>query len=110
MTDVVRLGQNLCVGRHEIALLDKGRSKCEGRWNAPGQVDDLSRAEFAPAKPVRPGPKPRLSDGEVLTLVVLAQWQRGRSERERFPCRSQQSPCLPGSTSSRRSSISTPRR
>jgi hypothetical protein len=44
-------------------------------------VDDLYRAEFAPAKPVRPGPKPELSDGEVLTLMALAQWQRGRSER-----------------------------
>ena len=44
-------------------------------------VDDLYRAEFAAGKPVRPGPKPALSDGEVLTLMVLAQWQRGRSER-----------------------------
>src|SRR5439155_21186115 len=44
-------------------------------------VDDLYRAEFAPAKPVRPGPRPRLSDGEVLALAILAQWQRGRSER-----------------------------
>src|SRR5688572_30609540 len=44
-------------------------------------VDDLYRSEFARAKPARPGPRPRLSDGEVLTLAVLAQWQRGRSER-----------------------------
>jgi hypothetical protein len=44
-------------------------------------VDDLYRAEFAPAKPVRPGHRPELSDSEVLTLTALAQWQRGRSER-----------------------------
>src|SRR5438046_9441864 len=44
-------------------------------------VDDLYRTEFAPGKPVRPGPKPALSDGEVLALAVLAQWQRRRSER-----------------------------
>jgi hypothetical protein len=45
-------------------------------------VDDVYRAEFAPAKPVRPGPKPELSDSEVLTLTVLAQWQRDRAERK----------------------------
>src|SRR5438128_4129150 len=44
-------------------------------------VDDLYRAEFAAAKPARPGPKPALSDSEVLALMALAQWQRGRSER-----------------------------
>src|SRR5438105_10893486 len=44
-------------------------------------VDDLYRAEFAEDKPVRRGPKPRLSDSEVLTLAVLAQWQPDRSER-----------------------------
>jgi hypothetical protein len=44
-------------------------------------VDDLYRAEFAPAKPARPGPKPVMGDSEVLALMALAQWQRGRSER-----------------------------
>lgn len=38
-------------------------------------VDDLYRTVFAPLKPVRPGPAPVLSDSEVLTLMVLAQWQ-----------------------------------
>jgi len=45
-------------------------------------VEDLYRAEFAPAKPVRRGHQPELSGGEVLTLAALAQWQRGRSERK----------------------------
>jgi hypothetical protein len=44
-------------------------------------VDDLYRSEFAPAKPRRRGHRPELADSEVLALVVLAQWQRGRSER-----------------------------
>src|SRR5438105_13116315 len=44
-------------------------------------VDDLYRATLAEGKPVRRGPKPRLSDSEVLTLAVLAQWQPDRSER-----------------------------
>lgn len=44
-------------------------------------VDDLYRAELAGAKPTRPGHRPELSDSEVLTLVLLAQWQQGRSER-----------------------------
>jgi hypothetical protein len=44
-------------------------------------VDDLYRERFAPLKPARPGRRPELSDGEVLTLLVLAQWQPGRSER-----------------------------
>jgi hypothetical protein len=57
-------------------------------------VDDLYRAEFAAAKPRRPGPAPRLADSEVLALMVLAQWQpseRGfvryaaRHWREYFP-------------------------
>jgi hypothetical protein len=43
-------------------------------------VDDLYR-EVAPAKPVRPGPAPALSDSEVLAPAVLAQWRRDRSER-----------------------------
>jgi hypothetical protein len=44
-------------------------------------VDDLYRSAFAPAKPVRPGAKPELSDSEVLTLMALAQWQPTRAER-----------------------------
>lgn len=44
-------------------------------------VDDLYRAHFAAHKPVRPGPRPLLSDSEVLTLVLCAQWH-GRSERQ----------------------------
>jgi len=45
-------------------------------------VDELYQAECAPHKPVRPGARPALSDSEVLTLGVLAQWQQRRSERE----------------------------
>jgi hypothetical protein len=44
-------------------------------------VDELYEAEFAAAKPVRPGPAPRLSDSEVLTLLLLGQWQGDRKER-----------------------------
>src|ERR671937_768015 len=44
-------------------------------------VDDLYRAELAGTKPTRPGHRPELSDSEVLTLALLAQWQQGRSER-----------------------------
>jgi hypothetical protein len=44
-------------------------------------VDELYAERFAPAKPVRPGPAPALADSEVLTLLVLAQWQPHRSER-----------------------------
>src|SRR5438552_2307601 len=44
-------------------------------------VDDVYRAQFAPEKPIRPGPKPEVSDSEVLTLAILAQWQANRSER-----------------------------
>ena len=43
-------------------------------------VDDLYQQHAAPAKPVRPGPAPTVSDSEVLTLVLCAQWW-GRSER-----------------------------
>ncbi len=43
-------------------------------------VDDLYQAHFARRKPVRRGPKPELSDSEVLTLALLAQWQPRRSE------------------------------
>lgn len=37
-------------------------------------VDDLYRLHCAPAKPHRPGAKPSLSDSEVLTLVICAQF------------------------------------
>ena len=43
-------------------------------------VDDLYKAYAAPRKPCRPGQAPILSDSEVLTLLILAQWLR-RSER-----------------------------
>lgn len=45
-------------------------------------VDDLYQESFAALKPLRPGPKATLSDSEVLTLSLLAQWQKGRSERD----------------------------
>jgi hypothetical protein len=45
-------------------------------------VDDLYRAEFAPAKPVRPGHRPELSDSEVVTLALLFQWQFAGGERQ----------------------------
>lgn len=44
-------------------------------------VADLYREQFAPRKPRRPGRQPELADEEVLTLVLLAQWQAQRSER-----------------------------
>lgn len=43
-------------------------------------VDDLYRQHWAPQKPSRPGRRPELSDSEVLTLVLCAQWF-GPSER-----------------------------
>ena len=43
-------------------------------------VDDLYQQHAAGAKPVRPGPRPTVSDSEILTLVLCAQWW-GRSER-----------------------------
>ena len=43
-------------------------------------VDDLYQQHVAAAKPVRPGPRPRVSDSEGLTLALCAQWW-GRSER-----------------------------
>lgn len=43
-------------------------------------VDDLYRLKYAPAKPRRRGHKDELSDSEVLTLALLAQWQQSRSE------------------------------
>lgn len=43
-------------------------------------VDDLYQQHVAGAKPVRPGPRPTVSDSEVLTLALCGQWG-GRSER-----------------------------
>ena len=37
-------------------------------------VDDLYCAHFAWRKPRRRGPKPRLTDSEVLTIAIVAQW------------------------------------
>ncbi len=44
-------------------------------------VDDTYKQIAAPFKPRRPGPPPEVSDSEVLTLQLLAQWSRS-SERE----------------------------
>lgn len=44
-------------------------------------VDELYQAHFAAAKPSRPGKAPDVSDSEVLTLALLAQWHPSRSER-----------------------------
>lgn len=43
-------------------------------------VDTLYQQEVAPHLPPRPGPTPRMSDSEVLTLLLIGQW-RGSSER-----------------------------
>lgn len=43
-------------------------------------IDDLYHETFAAHKPVRPGAEPQMSDSEVLTVVVLTQWQPSRSE------------------------------
>jgi hypothetical protein len=43
-------------------------------------VDDLYQAHYAAQKPVRRGAAPEMSDSEVLTVVILAQWQQDRSE------------------------------
>jgi hypothetical protein len=43
-------------------------------------VDTFYQAEIAPHLGVRPGPAPRMSDSEILTLALLGQW-RGSSER-----------------------------
>ena len=43
-------------------------------------VDDLYQEQFAAYKPKRPGKRPELSDSEVLTLALCAQWF-GTSER-----------------------------
>jgi hypothetical protein len=44
-------------------------------------IDELYAAQFAGQKPRRRGRHPTLADSEVLTLGLLAQWQRSRSER-----------------------------
>lgn len=43
-------------------------------------IDELYQAQFAPAKPRRRGHQPEVADSEVLTLMVVAQWQPDRSE------------------------------
>jgi hypothetical protein len=43
-------------------------------------VDDLYQVYYAPDKPVRRGAAPEMSDSEVLSVVILAQWQQDRSE------------------------------
>lgn len=45
------------------------------------QVDDLYQAHCAALKPRRPGPAAQMSDSEVVTLMLLCQWQPRRSER-----------------------------
>lgn len=44
------------------------------------RIDDLYRTVFAPQRPRRRGARPQMSDSEVLTVVICAQWS-GRSER-----------------------------
>ncbi len=44
-----------------------------------GVLDELYGERFASQKPVRPGPAVDLSDSEVLTIMVLGQWQKDRS-------------------------------
>lgn len=44
-------------------------------------VDELMTERFSPLKPNRPGSKPTMTDSEVLTLTILAQWRADRSER-----------------------------
>ena len=44
-------------------------------------IDDLYQTHVAPHKPTRPGPKPRMSDPEVLTLTLLNQWAQVGSQR-----------------------------
>jgi hypothetical protein len=52
-------------------------------------LDDLYRSHYAPHKPARPGKRPKLSDSEVITVLLVAQWQHDRSERAllRYACR-----------------------
>ena len=44
-------------------------------------VDDLYQRHYAHLKPSRPGRRSEMSDSEVLTLTIRAQW-RGKSERK----------------------------
>ena len=47
-------------------------------------VSDWYNTNIAARKPVRPGPKPRLTDAEVLSLALVGQWREGvpwQSER-----------------------------
>ena len=44
-------------------------------------IDDLYQIHFAPHRPSRPGPKPKMSDAEVLTLTILNQWRQQGSQR-----------------------------
>lgn len=44
-------------------------------------VDELYQESLADRKPMRRGKRAELSDSEVLTLAILAQWQGRRSER-----------------------------
>jgi hypothetical protein len=50
-------------------------------------VDDWWKADHPSTAPPKPGRPALLSESEVLTLVILAQWPRFRSERDfwRFP-------------------------
>jgi hypothetical protein len=43
-------------------------------------IDDWCQQHLVPQRAHRPGQRPELSDSEVLTLMVLAQWQAERSE------------------------------
>jgi hypothetical protein len=45
-------------------------------------TSDLYQQLYAPQKPKRRGRRAELSDEEVVTLAILAQWQERRSERE----------------------------
>jgi hypothetical protein len=45
-------------------------------------VDDWWRAEHGQQTPRRPGRPALLADSEILTLAILAQWPRFRSERD----------------------------
>jgi hypothetical protein len=44
-------------------------------------VDEFYQREIAPLTPRRPGPRPRPSDSELLTLLLVAQYEPTRSER-----------------------------
>ena len=44
-------------------------------------VDDLYQTRIRARLPLRPGPTPLLTDSEILTLALLAQWQPFASER-----------------------------